>query len=312
MPAASFVASGAEISLASLDRVAIMSAAVPYGHFAAHPRQLVELLQPHLATNGIEIHMIDVGQGDGMAVRTPRGRWIIVDAGPASPTFDAGEKRVVPYLLRRGVRTIDAMIITHPHLDHFGGARALIEMLHVQAVYDPGVAVANSGYDDLLETAARHGTQWRTVRDGTRLEIDGVVIDFLHPDTIRLDASADPNDYSAVFRLAYGQFSALFLGDASTAVEEQLAQRHGRFIDIDLLKVGHHGSSTSTGAELLNQSTPDLALISAGRRNHYRHPSPEVIERLVEAGIPVLRTDLEGNIAVLVSRNGRMEARSGQ
>jgi competence protein ComEC len=313
MPAAQFVAAGAEISLASLDRVANVSAAVPHGHFAAHPRQLIDLVQPRLNANAqLQIHMIDVGQGDGIALRTPRGRWIVVDAGPASPTYDAGAKRMVPYLLRRGVRTIDALIITHPHLDHFGGVGALIETFGIEMIYDPGVAIDASAYDRLLATAQSRGTRWQTVRAGTRLEIDGVTMDFLHPDTIFLDASEDPNDYSVIFRLEYGRFSALFTGDASTEVEERLNRRYSERLDVDVLKVGHHGSGTSTGAELLTQTTPALALISLGRRNHYRHPSPHVIERLTAAGVQVLRTDLQGNITLQIGKDGRIEARTGQ
>jgi beta-lactamase superfamily II metal-dependent hydrolase len=215
---------------------------------------------------------------------------------------------MVPYLLRRGVRTIDALIITHPDLDHFGGARSVIEMLHVITVYDPGVPVAKSTYDDLLHAAARRGTRWQKVRSGSRLDFDGVTMLFLHPDTVLLDASQDANDYSAVFRLEFGRFSGLFTGDVSTDVEAKLGAQFGDRLDVDLLKVGHHGSSTSTGADFLTQATPDVALISVGRRNHYRHPSPRVLERLETAGVSILRTDLQGNITVRIQRNGRIEA----
>ncbi len=240
---AHFLAAGAEISLASLDRVARSSAAVPYGHFVAHPRQFVGTFRPD---KHIEIHMIDVGQGDGFAVRTTHGRWIVVDAGPASPTFDAGARRMIPYLIRRGVRSIDALIITHPDLDHFGGARALVQTLSVHTIYDSGVPVAKALYDSLLISAQRRGTTWQRVRAGTRIEIDGMTLDFLHPDTVLLDASEDANDYSAVFQLRFGQFSGLFLGDVSTRVEAKLLHRSGEGFDVDVLKVGHHGSSTST------------------------------------------------------------------
>jgi competence protein ComEC len=312
MSAGRFVAAGAELSLASLDRVALVSAATPYGHFAAHPRQLTAYFTRNVAAQPLEIHMIDVGQGDGIALRTPHGKWIVVDAGPASPTFDAGAQRMVPYLLRRGVRTIDAFIITHPDLDHFGGARSLIEMLRIKTIYDPGIPVAKASYDSVLWSAARRATSWQQLRSGSRLIFDDVMLDFLHPDTILLDASEAANDYSAVFRLRYGHFSALFLGDVSTAVEDALVQRHGRALDVDLLKVAHHGSSTSTGAELIAQTTPALALISVGRRNRYRHPNARVIERLEAQGVQVMRTDLQGSIKLEITGAGRMFARVGQ
>lgn len=311
VPAAQFLAAGAEVSLASLDRVARVSAATPYGHFAAHPYQLVDLVTAR-NTERLEIHMIDVGQGDGIALRTPRGKWILVDAGPASPSYDAGEKRVVPYLMRKGVRSIDALIITHPDLDHFGGARAVIQALRVQKVYEPGVPVAKALFDSLLVAAARRGTEWDHVRSGTRVVIDDVALEFLYPDSISLDASEAANDFSAVFRLRFGRFSALFLGDVSTSVEERLVRRYGDGLDIDLLKVAHHGSGSSTGAELLTQSTPIVALVPVGRRNRYRHPNPGVIERLEAAGARVLRTDIQGSISLQIARNGAISVRFGQ
>jgi competence protein ComEC len=127
-----------------------------------------------------------------------------------------------------------------------------------------------------------------------------------------LDASEAANDYSAVFRLRYGGFTALFLGDVSTTVEDALVERYGRELDVDLLKVAHHGSATSTGAVLLTQTTPGVALVPVGRRNRYRHPHPAVIDRLELAGAHVLRTDLQGTVSLRVTPDGRMSARTGQ
>jgi competence protein ComEC len=312
LPTARFVAAGAELSLASLDRVAIVSAALPHGHFAAHPAQLISFFTERAKREHLEIHMIDVGQGDAIALRTPAGKWILVDAGPASPSFDAGERRVVPFLLEHGVRTIDALIITHPDLDHFGGARAIVSMIAVKNVYDPGIAVAKDTYDSLLTTAMRRHTAWHTVKTGTHLEFDEVSLEFLHPDTILLDASEAANDYSAVFRLTYGAFSALFLGDVSRDIEDRLTRRNARAVDVDLLKVAHHGSSTSTSAEMLATATPEVALVSVGRRNRYRHPNSGVMERLETSGAAILRTDQQGNVTVRVDGSGRMVARTGQ
>lgn len=312
MQTARFVAAGAELSLASLDRVAIVSAAMPYGHFAAHPAQLLSFVTDHAKRGALEIHMIDVGQGDAIALRTPGGKWILVDAGPASPTFDAGERRVVPFLLAHGVRTIDALIVTHPDLDHFGGARAIVSLINVKTVYDPGIAVAKDTYDSLLTTALRRNTSWQQVRTGTVLNFGEVRLEFLHPDTILLDASQAANDYSAVFRLTYGAFSALFLGDVSRDIEDRLTRRDARAVDVDLLKVAHHGSSTSTSAEMLATATPQVALVSVGRRNRYRHPNSGVLERLEAAGAAILRTDQQGTVTVRIERSGRMVARTRQ
>ena len=312
MPLGHFLAAGAEVSLASLDRVAIVSEGIPYGHFAAHPRQLMNLL-PGAPGRRLEIHLIDVGQGDAIAVRTPAGKWILVDAGPASPTYDAGERRVLPFLLARGAPAIELLIITHPHLDHFGGAAAVIRGMRVRNVLDPGVAVRTPEYDSLLITAHRRGTHWLRARAGMSLTVDGVRLDFLHPDTVAPDMSEDAvNDHSAVFLLVYGQFSALFLGDVSEQVETMLSRRQRGDVDIDLLKVAHHGSRFSTGEELLVSGTPQVALVPVGRRNRYRHPSPEVIDRLEAAGAVIFRTDRDGTVSLQVNQHGAMAARRRQ
>ena len=219
---------------------------------------------------------------------------------------------MVPYLIRRGVRTIDALIITHPDLDHFGGAAAIIRTLSVQSAYDPGVPVGKALYDSLLLTAQRRRTLWQRVRTGTRIDIDGVQLDFLHPDTVLLDASESANDYSAVFQLHFGPFSSLFLGDVSTEVEAALLHRYGDRLDVDMIKVGHHGSRTSTSAELLRQASPAVAMISVGRRNFYRHPSPQVIERLEAAGVTTFRTDQQGSVLLQVATDGQVTVRVAQ
>ena len=159
---------------------------------------------------------------------------------------------------------------------------------------------------------ARTGGDVRIVRAGTEVNLDGVRLSFLHPDTVLLDAVHDPNDYSAVFRLDFGRFSGLFLGDASQEVEARLLERYGSRLDVDVLKVGHHGSGTSTSAEFLTQLTPSVALIPVGRRNRYRHPDPRVLERLAAAGAEVFRTDVQGSVTLMIGRNGRIEARTGQ
>lgn len=312
MSAGRFMAAGAEVSLASLDRVATTSANVPHGHFAAHPRQLTALFAPPIAPDQLEVHMIDVGQGDAVAIKTPGGKWILVDAGPASPDYDAGVRRVVPFLLRRGARSIDLLVITHPHLDHFGGARAILETFDVAAVFDPGVPAETNAYDSILVVAERRRTDWQRAYAGLTLNLDDVKLEFLHPDTILLDASKDPNDYSAVFRLSYGGFTALFLGDVSSEVEDRLMRRYGNTLDVDLLKVGHHGSNTSTSTEFLLETTPEVAMIGVGRRNRYRHPAPRVVDALDLAGAVVLRTDVQGNVTVRAHRNGRVQTLTAQ
>src|SRR5690606_38958802 len=123
-------------------------------------------------------------------------------------------------------------------------------------------------------------------------------LEFLYPDGEVLDGTEDANDYSVVFRLRYGSFAALFLGDAPAAVEHALAMSRGRSLRADVIKVGHHGSRTSTSEALLDAAAPQWAVISVGRRNQFGHPAPIVLERLERYGVRILRTDLNGSVTI--------------
>lgn len=269
---------------------------------------LVWLPRLHLpVSEGVEIHAIDVGQGDAFAIRSPHGHWILVDDGPRSDRFDAGRSRVVPYLLRHGVHRLDALILTHPDGDHIGGTEAVLQSLHVATVVDPGVAAGKPLYLTALTTAHSEQLRWLAARAGREVHIDDLDLRFLFPDSSALDGPAAANDFSVVFRLGYGPFGALFLGDAPRAVENRLVARYGSALAVDVLKVGHHGSRTSTGDSLLTVAHPRIALLSVGRHNRYGHPAPEVVARLRERGIRILRTDRDGSVMVRITPAGRIE-----
>ena len=259
------------------------------------------------ANDHVEIHAINVGQGDAFAVRTPRGRWFLIDAGPRTPRSDAGRERVTPFLQRRGVQRLEMLILTHPDADHIGGAAAVLEAFDVGAVIDPGLPAGKDMYIDLLAAARTERVRWMAGRAGIRFSADGVEFEFLYPER-ELDALRDANDNSVVFRLVFGTFTALFLGDAPASVEEELVARHGGRMRTTVLKVGHHGSATSTSDALLAVARPTLALISVGERNRYGHPAPIVMQRLAEHEVRVLRTDQLGHVTVRAQRNGSVEA----
>lgn len=268
----------------------------------------IVLLLPVLPLRGaLELHMIDVGQGDAVALRFPSGRWALVDTGPRSFSFDAGVRRVLPYLRRQGARDLEAIVLTHPHLDHIGGAPALISEMNVRGVLDPSWATGSSDYLAVLQAARSSGASWWPALDGQSFEVDGVRVRVLHPDpgTVDRDRLSDENDLSVVLLLEWGEAAVLLTGDAPAGVE-------GRILDevphLTVLKVGHHGSRTSTSRELLERARPSVALIPVGDGNQFEHPHSEVVRRLRNAGTDIYRTDRDGDIQLTIRSNGTVES----
>jgi competence protein ComEC len=248
----------------------------------------------------MEIVMIDVGQGDAIAIRSPEGRWVLVDAGPPG-TDDPGAHPVVRELARRGVRSLDALVLTHPHLDHIGGAESVLRTFEVGVVYDPGRPAGSAEYLDVLELAAAQGVPWRAARAGDRIELGGLVVDVLSPPK-GAQPEEDANVTSVVLNVAFGQVEILLTGDAYTEVERRVLADVP--VDLEILKVGHHGSDTSTDSLLLAHASPEVALVSAGRFNRYGHPDPDILARLERAGARVWRTDRHGTVSVLARPDG--------
>ncbi len=252
----------------------------------------------------LELVVLDVGQGDAALLRSPGGRWVLVDAGPRTRTFDAGARIILPYLRRRGVEALDLLILTHPDMDHVGGAASILEEFPVRAVLDPGVATGTEVFLDALETAQDRSVPWRVVGAGDSLNLDGMALRVLAPEVHEEDGfEEDKNGASLVLEIRFGAFSALLTGDAPAESEERFVPRL-LSPRIQVFKVGHHGSSTSTTRELLERTNPETALISVGRRNRFGHPDPAVLARLRGVGARVFRTDLGGVLVVRARKDG--------
>ena len=245
---------------------------------------------------GLTLDFLSVGQGDAALIKTSRGHWILVDAGPSDDRGDAGRRFIVPFLVGHGVRELSAVLLSHAHRDHFGGLPSVVEAVRVDAVYEPGVAATDQHYLDLLDRLEDQGVAWHPLQVGDSLVVDEVRLAVVHPDPKWEGFGEDLNENSLVIHLVAGRFDAILSGDAGFAAESRLAQQLG---PVELLKVGHHGSRTATSAAWLAQIRPAVAVISVGS-NGYGHPSAEALGRLEAAGVAVWRTDQAGTVHVEV------------
>ena len=248
----------------------------------------------------LRVTFIDVGQGDAALIECPSGEKILVDAGEKTVSHDVGEKTVVPYLRRRGIGYLDAVVVSHPDADHLGGVPYVLRNIAVGRVIDGGQAAASELYRDYagIMKSKNHSL----VRRGERLlEIPDMRLYVLHPtdDFVDVDSSdgfEGANNSSVVIKLVYGRQSFIFVGDAEALVEKDLVQQYGDFLQCDILKVGHHGSRTSSSEEFLAVMKPHIAVVSVGKFNKFRHPSKSVLQKLKDHTIEIHRTDEEGAI----------------
>ena len=244
-----------------------------------------------------ELHLIDVGQGDAIAVRTRAGRWIVVDAGRSWPGGDAGRSTVVPYIAHRG-GDVALFVLSHPHADHVGGAASLFAALRPARFLDPGYPGSTPPYLAALAAARAERIPWQRVHPGDSLAVDEVMLTALAPDSAWSAHLTDVNLASTVLRMRVGTVRMLLTGDAEEPEEQWMLAHDAEALGADVLKVGHHGSSTSTSPAFLAAVHPRLALVSVGAHNSYGHPDASVMAQLHDAGAQVLRTDRAGTVVV--------------
>jgi len=251
----------------------------------------------------LSVTFLNVGQGDAAVVRTPSGRTAVIDCGPG-PTqaggFDAGARVVVPFLRREGVNRIDALILTHPHEDHVGGAMSVVRNFQIDSVLDSGIAHPTGCYGELLGQIEARAIPYRRVRRGQAIDFhDGVRMEVLNPPpgAAAADGESALNNSSVVLRITYGDVSFLMAGDAEKQAELDMLSAC-RELSAQVLKVGHHGSSKATSLEWLAAVRPQFAVISVGWRNPFGHPGSDTLKRLEEAGAEVYRTDRNGGITI--------------
>lgn len=240
---------------------------------------------------GAKVHFIDVGQGDAIYIELPNNVDILIDAG------DIGYgSTVVNYLRSRNVDDIEILVATHPHADHIGGLPAVFDAYDVLIVVDPGVSAATQAYQRYWAAVQAEGADYQKAA-GQSWTFGNCTFDILGP----THTHRDLNDNSVVARLSCPDGSFIFTGDAEKDGEGAILHRN---LDANILKVGHHGSRTSTTDAFLAKVSPDVAVIMVGDGNRYGHPHEETLAKLAAAGIEIYRTDLHGNIVVSLTDRG--------
>lgn len=240
------------------------------------------------AGDKIEIHFIDVGQGDSIFIKLPNEENMLIDAGN-----NGDGDLVVEYLKTRGLDRVDYLIGTHPHEDHIGGLDSVIKNFNIGQVYMPGVSHTTRTFEDVLLAVKEKGLKINTAKAGVSIiENERLKIHFISPVK---DNYGELNHWSAVVKIQYGHNSFLFTGDAEKNNEEEMLTTPGR-LNADLIKIGHHGSESSTTEAFLEDLKPLYGVITVGADNRYGHPSNSVLNRLQRHGVKIYRTDKQGTI----------------
>ncbi len=270
-----------------------------------------ELSGPHIRAT-----FLDVGQGDATLLRFPDGSDMLIDCGKDSRVLTA-----LGRALPSSDKTIEYLIITHPDLDHYGGCIDVLNRFDVKMIAYTGYEKEEGGaYDIFLEKAEGERAVTRLIQKREMWDIASTTVDFLYPDH---DAALDPsipgiptkdesNNTSLIMRIALGTSDMLLTGDMGVDLETHLVKTYGDILDVDVLKVGHHGSAGSSGEEFLSAVTPDYAVISVGKNNGYGHPTARVLKRLERVGATILRTDEMGDISFLLTGDSVEEQYSNE
>jgi len=269
----------------------------------------------------LEVVFLDVGEGDSAFIKTPSGKTVLIDGGgkkgeePGS-SDSTGNRVIIPFLLEYGVIKLDVVVATHAHDDHIKGIESVLREIRVKKLVIPDYGNADGGFEELLNICAERGIQVVKAKRNHSIKLDsGVSLDILNPPASSAgtnnkseiyfnNAQISLNNTSIVLKLHYKEVDILFTGDIEEEAEKELIRNIPDDVGADVLKVPHHGSSTSSTEEFIEYVAPKVAVISVGKYNNYGHPSKEVLDRLIARGTTVFRTDLHG--AVIIKTNGKI------
>jgi len=242
-----------------------------------------------LKRHTMDIVFLDVGQGDCIVIQNENGKTMVVDTGYRTWKQDMGKQVLVPALHHMGTKSVTWLVLTHPHNDHIGGTMSLLHQFTVDTIYESTIDYGSFTYNQVVEEAQINDIPLRSVQAGNTLRIDNhSYLQWLHPDTVEEQTSINNN--SVVFRLLHGNNSFLFMGDLEKEGESQLLA-FKLYLDSDVLKIGHHGSNTSSSNEFITEVRPSIGVISVGEKNKFNHPSQETINRFGSFQTEIYRTD---------------------
>lgn len=240
----------------------------------------------------MDVIFLDVGQGDAAVIRFQNGKTMLIDAGQRNRWQDSGSQMILPALSHLNIKKLDWAVMSHPHSDHVGGFISILESIQIDSVWDTHLDYGSWTYNHILELIAEKNIGYRTVHLGDNIQIDHKTqIHIFAPDTAFTRRQSNVNNASIVMKIIHGENSFLFTGDLEHEGDEFLLP-FDTLLQSDVLKVGHHGSITSTTKGFLDFINPDWAVVSVGEKNKFSHPSPVVMERLLDQVPNVLRTDL--------------------
>ncbi|HAT4186945.1 TPA: MBL fold metallo-hydrolase [Clostridium perfringens] len=244
--------------------------------------------------SGMSVTYLNVGQGDSELIQV-NGINMLIDAGT-----NAGANDLVKDLKNRGIKTIDIDIATHPHEDHIGGMDEVLENFDVKSFYAPKVAHTTKTYENMLKAVKNEGLKIQQIKEGTKIDLGkDTEVQVYSPVKSQYE---ELNNYSPVMKISYGQNSFMFTGDAESLVEKEILNEN-KDLKADVLKLGHHGSHSSTSEEFLKAVNPSIAVVSCAKDNKYGHPHKETMSNLKKAGITVYETFRDGDITI--SSNGK-------
>ena len=260
------------------------------------------LISCTIIAGNLYITILNVGHGDSAIIRTPQNKIILIDCGNGlnrNPALNAGKNILLPFLKKLRIKTIDAVILTHPHDDHIGGFFSLLGKIKIKKVYDPGYAMTSYKYAALLKKISDYKIAYSIPVKGDTLKIDPEIkINVLNPPAKLFEfTKSDANNNSITLHISYNKFSILMTGDIENEAERYIVKNNSN-IKCDVIKVPHHGSKTSTYRPFLKKLGAKYAIISVSKDNSFGLPNAKTLRLYLKYGMKILRTDVNGHIYI--------------